>query len=66
MSLWDSLFGHLSQPIAQILLTRNDIADVSAIRGPCCGPKQFLMGALHLDFLYNICRRKLTPCFLLL
>lgn len=28
MSLWDSLFGHLSQPIAQILLTRNDIADV--------------------------------------
>ncbi|TWU76739.1 hypothetical protein ED733_003909 [Metarhizium rileyi] len=27
MSLWDSLFGHLSQPIAQILLTRNDIAD---------------------------------------
>ncbi|PHH90883.1 hypothetical protein CDD83_2388 [Cordyceps sp. RAO-2017] len=27
ISLWDSLFGHLSQPIAQILLTRNDIAD---------------------------------------
>ncbi|QUC19550.1 uncharacterized protein UV8b_03791 [Ustilaginoidea virens] len=27
MSLWDTLFGHLSQPIAQILLTRNDIAD---------------------------------------
>ncbi|KAI1096302.1 glutamate 5-kinase [Rostrohypoxylon terebratum] len=27
MSLWDSLFGHLRQPIAQILLTRNDIAD---------------------------------------
>ncbi|KAG5918737.1 hypothetical protein E4U61_001476 [Claviceps capensis] len=27
MSLWDSLFAHLSQPIAQILLTRNDIAD---------------------------------------
>ncbi|POR37909.1 Putative glutamate 5-kinase [Tolypocladium paradoxum] len=27
MSLWDSLFGHLAQPIAQILLTRNDIAD---------------------------------------
>ncbi|RDL38197.1 Glutamate 5-kinase [Venustampulla echinocandica] len=27
MSLWDSLFGHLQQPIAQILLTRNDIAD---------------------------------------
>jgi glutamate 5-kinase len=29
MSLWDSLFTHLRQPIAQILLTRNDIADVS-------------------------------------
>ncbi|KAI1646163.1 glutamate 5-kinase [Daldinia loculata] len=27
MSLWDSLFGHLRQPISQILLTRNDIAD---------------------------------------
>ncbi|KAK4169521.1 Aspartate/glutamate/uridylate kinase [Cladorrhinum sp. PSN259] len=29
MSLWDSLFTHLRQPIAQILLTRNDIADRS-------------------------------------
>lgn len=28
MSLWDNLFGHLRQPVAQILLTRNDIADV--------------------------------------
>lgn len=28
MSLWDSLFGHLHIPVAQILLTRNDIADV--------------------------------------
>ncbi|KAL8304197.1 hypothetical protein RB597_004534 [Gaeumannomyces tritici] len=27
MSLWDSLFTQLRQPIAQILLTRNDIAD---------------------------------------
>ncbi|KAF2475667.1 glutamate 5-kinase [Lindgomyces ingoldianus] len=27
MSLWDQLFGHVRQPIAQILLTRNDIAD---------------------------------------
>lgn len=27
MSLWDSLFTHLGQPVAQILLTRNDIAD---------------------------------------
>ncbi|KAH8889548.1 glutamate 5-kinase [Thozetella sp. PMI_491] len=29
MSLWDSLFTHLRQPIAQILLTRDDIADRS-------------------------------------
>ena len=28
MSLWESLFAHLRQPVAQILLTRNDIADV--------------------------------------
>ncbi|KAK8020556.1 glutamate 5-kinase [Apiospora arundinis] len=27
LSLWDSLFSHYRQPIAQILLTRNDIAD---------------------------------------
>ncbi|KAH7162651.1 Aspartate/glutamate/uridylate kinase [Dactylonectria estremocensis] len=27
ISLWDSLFSHLRQPVAQILLTRNDIAD---------------------------------------
>ena len=27
MSLWDSLFQHVGQPVAQILLTRNDIAD---------------------------------------
>ncbi|OJJ50455.1 hypothetical protein ASPZODRAFT_106040 [Penicilliopsis zonata CBS 506.65] len=27
MSLWDSLFTHLRIPVAQILLTRNDIAD---------------------------------------
>lgn len=29
MSIWDDLFSHLKQPVAQILLTRNDIADVS-------------------------------------
>lgn len=28
ITLWDSLFNHLRQPIAQVLLTRNDIADV--------------------------------------
>ena len=28
MSLWESLFAHLQQPVAQVLLTRNDIADV--------------------------------------
>ncbi|KAK7897961.1 Glutamate 5-kinase [Exophiala xenobiotica] len=27
MSIWDSLFAHMNQPVAQILLTRNDIAD---------------------------------------
>lgn len=27
MSLWDQLFAHMAQPVAQILLTRNDIAD---------------------------------------
>ncbi|RVX74813.1 hypothetical protein B0A52_01090 [Exophiala mesophila] len=29
MSIWDSLFTHMNQPVAQILLTRNDIADRS-------------------------------------
>lgn len=29
MSIWDSLFAHMDQPVAQILLTRNDIADRS-------------------------------------
>lgn len=31
MNIWDSLFNHLKQPVAQILLTRSDIADVSSI-----------------------------------
>lgn len=30
IALWDNLFGHLEQPIAQVLLTRGDISDVSA------------------------------------
>jgi len=46
MSLWDSLFTHLRQPIAQILITRNDIADVS--------------GKLS-QLLYTDCVQ-LTPC----
>ncbi|OQD70145.1 hypothetical protein PENDEC_c026G05742 [Penicillium decumbens] len=29
MSLWDNLFSHLRVPVAQILLTRNDISDRS-------------------------------------
>ncbi|CZR61554.1 probable glutamate 5-kinase [Phialocephala subalpina] len=29
IGIWDNLFSHLRQPIAQILLTRNDIADRS-------------------------------------
>ena len=32
MGLWESLFAHLRQPVAQILLTRNDIADVRQSR----------------------------------
>lgn len=28
IALWDELFKQLRQPVAQILLTRNDIADV--------------------------------------
>ncbi|KAE8447921.1 hypothetical protein EG329_009993 [Mollisiaceae sp. DMI_Dod_QoI] len=27
IGIWDMMFGHLRQPVAQILLTRNDIAD---------------------------------------
>lgn len=34
MALWDSLFSYLRQPIAQILLTRNDIQDVSPLYHP--------------------------------
>ena len=34
IALWDSLFTHLAQPVAQILLTRNDIADVSHFPTP--------------------------------
>ncbi|MBW0570767.1 hypothetical protein O181_110482 [Austropuccinia psidii MF-1] len=29
IALWESLFGRPNQPIAQILLTRGDLADVS-------------------------------------
>ncbi|KAI9462544.1 glutamate 5-kinase [Russula earlei] len=29
IALWDNLFGQLGQPIAQVLLTRGDISDVS-------------------------------------
>lgn len=35
MNIWDSLFCHLGQPVAQILLTRNDIADVSLTMALC-------------------------------
>jgi hypothetical protein len=28
MSMYDDLFGQFNQPVAQILLTRNDLADV--------------------------------------
>lgn len=29
MALYDDLFGQFGQPVAQILLTKNDLADVS-------------------------------------
>jgi glutamate 5-kinase len=32
IALWDNLFGQLGQPIAQVLLTRGDISDVSPLR----------------------------------
>jgi glutamate 5-kinase len=35
MSLWDNLFSHLRVPVAQILLTRNDIADVCDLLNIC-------------------------------
>lgn len=37
IALWDQLFGMLKQPIAQILMTRNDIADVSGRCGRAGG-----------------------------
>lgn len=38
MSLWDGLFSHVRVPVAQILLTRNDIADVRnlPLQSFCC------------------------------
>ena len=35
IALWDNLFGHFGQPIAQILLTRGDIADVRIQSAVC-------------------------------
>lgn len=34
IALWDNLFGQLGQPIAQVLLTRGDISDVSTLSHP--------------------------------
>lgn len=31
MALYDDLFGQFGQPVAQILLTKNDLADVSVV-----------------------------------
>ncbi len=35
IALWDDLFGWLEQPIAQVLLTRMDISDVSRFSYLC-------------------------------
>lgn len=44
IALWDNLFGQLGQPIAQILITRGDISDVS---GPAsCVRSVFLNATL--------------------
>ena len=34
IALWDNLFSQVEQPIAQVLLTRGDIADVSTFSSP--------------------------------
>lgn len=67
MSLWDSLFGHLRVPVAQILLTRNDIADVSLEIGStvdlclssCCSE-------LNMSMLKTLSRNFLTWVWFLL
>lgn len=38
MTMWDTLFTHLRQPIAQVLITRNDIGDVRLIQLITCYP----------------------------
>ncbi|RKP36544.1 Aspartate/glutamate/uridylate kinase [Dimargaris cristalligena] len=35
MALWDDLFGQLGQPIAQVLLTRNDLAERTQYLNAC-------------------------------
>jgi glutamate 5-kinase len=35
IALWDNLFSQVDQPIAQILLTRMDISDVSPVARGC-------------------------------
>ncbi|KAK9240972.1 Aspartate/glutamate/uridylate kinase [Lipomyces kononenkoae] len=44
MALWDDLFRQLNQPVAQILLTRNDIAD----RAQYLNAANTLMELLHI------------------
>lgn len=39
IALWDQLFGMLGQSVAQVLLTRNDIADVSHSETPDRSPR---------------------------
>ncbi|RYC61296.1 hypothetical protein CHU98_g4927 [Xylaria longipes] len=49
ISLWDSLFAHLQQPISQILLTRNDIADRSRyLNAQTCMAELLDMGVIPI------------------
>lgn len=44
IALWDNLFSQVEQPIAQVLLTRGDISDVSRFG---CLPVRILISKLQ-------------------
>jgi hypothetical protein len=49
IALWDNLFSQLEQPIAQVLLTRMDISDVSSASKQC----HRILGKLTTDLTEN-------------